>query len=90
MSTHYHYSINATGIAEIADFLRREHRLGRSRSFTLPELRLWAEDAESRLDSGRPATIELESYEARRGLAVSYPISSAGIDATEVEVRGDI
>lgn len=90
MPTHYSYTINAAGLGEIADFLRREHKLGRTRSFTLPELHAWAEDAERQLDQGNPAEIELKSWESRCGHTTVYHISSAGIDATEVEVRGDI
>lgn len=78
-------TINATGLAEIKQFLAANHKLGGDH-FTASMVAAWATDAEFQLAQGNPATIEIRSFDSVSGAAVTYTISDAGIDSTEVEI----
>jgi len=71
-------AINAAGLAEIAAFLGRCHRLGREH-FTPAMLRAWAADAEFQLSEGNAPTIELRSWDALSGHAETFTVSAAGL-----------
>ena len=71
-------TINAAGLAEIAAFLGRCHRLGREH-FTPAMLRAWAADAEFQLSEGNTPTIEIKSWDALSGHTEAHTVSAAGL-----------
>lgn len=85
MTTVTIYSVNDSGLNEIAEFLGREHRLGRDH-FASSMLRAWADDAEFQLSEGNPASIEIRACDARGGATIEYTISPAGLTAETVEI----
>ena len=78
------YTINQTGLNEIAAFLGEYHRLGRDH-FTESMLQAWAADAEFSLSEGNGAGIEIRAADTTTGRTETYTISDAGIDVEEVE-----
>jgi hypothetical protein len=79
------YTVNQKGLQEIHDFLGRAHKLGYDH-FDRSMLRAWAADAESQLDDGNPAEIEIPRWDSVTGATVTYRISAAGLDADEIEI----
>ena len=73
-------TVNATGLAEIKEFLADNHKLGGDH-FTSDMLRAWAADAESHLAEGNAPSIEIKSLDALSGHTETYTISDAGLDA---------
>ena len=73
-------TVNATGLAEIQEFLADSHKLGGDH-FTSDMLRAWAADAEFSLAEGNGAAIEISSRDSVSGRTETYTISDAGLDA---------
>lgn len=78
------YSVNATGLEEIRQFLAANHRLGGDH-FTPEMLSAWASDAEFSLSEGNEAIIEIIAPDCIHGRTTTYTISPAGLDSTEVK-----
>lgn len=78
-------SVNATGLAEIAEFLAANHKLG-AQHFTPDMLRAWAAQAEFSISEGNGPDIEIVGYDAVRGATITYTISDEGLDTETVEV----
>lgn len=74
------YTVNATGLAEIKEFLADNHKLGGDH-FTSDMLRAWAADAEFQLREGNTPSIEIKSWDALSGHTETYAITDAGLDA---------
>ena len=74
------YTVNATGLAEIKEFLADNHKLGGDH-FTSDMLRAWAADAEFQLREGNTPSIEIKSRDALSGHTETYAITDAGLDA---------
>ena len=74
------YTVNATGLAEIKEFLADSHKLGGDH-FTSDMLRAWAADAEFQLREGNTPSIEIKSWDALSGHTETYAITDAGLDA---------
>ena len=74
------YTVNATGLAEIKEFLADKHKLGGDH-FTSDMLRAWAADAEFQLREGNTPSIEIKSWDALSGHTETYAITDAGLDA---------
>ncbi len=79
------YTVNATGLAEIKEFLADNHKLGGDH-FTSDMLRAWAADAEFSLAEGNGAAIELSARDSVNGRTQTFEISAAGLDAQNVEI----
>ena len=73
-------TVNATGLAEIQEFLADKYKLGGDH-FTGDMLRAWAADAEFQLSEGNSPTIEINSWDALSGHTETCTISDAGLDA---------
>lgn len=78
-------TVNAVGLAQIADFLADNHKLG-GEHFSADMLRAWAADAEFSLAEGNGAVIELAARDSLRGLTQTFEISAAGLDTKHVEI----
>ena len=78
------YRINAEGLAQIATFLRNNHRKG---DFTISQLNAWAADAEFQLDEGNPATIEIPARHSVTGHTQTFTVSANGINFTPDETN---
>lgn len=86
------YSVNATGLREIAEFLgenfKKAVQSGEGASyFTDPMLLAWAADAEFQIEQGNPAMIEIRGFDSVNGNPITYTISDAGLDAQTVEIE---
>lgn len=79
-------TINAAGVAEIAQFLATHHKKGGDH-FTADMLAAWAADAEFQLAEGNPASIEIKSWESLSGHTEAFTVSDAGIDSIEVDAE---
>ena len=82
------YPVNEMGLAEIREFLARNHKLGGGH-FDAGMIRAWAQDAEFQLGEGNDATIEIRGADSVTGSPVCYTISDDGLDAETVEVEDD-
>ena len=80
------YTVNQTGLNEIAEFLGTRHKLGRDH-FSPDMLRAWADDAEFQLAEGNDASIEIKSWDTLSGHTETYSITDAGLDSQEVELN---
>jgi len=80
------YTVNANGLAQIAKFLRNNHKKGEMIADNADMLRAWAQDAEFQLGAGNPASIEIRSYDSVHGYAQTFDISDEGLDAEEIEI----
>lgn len=78
-------TVNAAGLAEIAAFLAKNHKLGGDH-FTSDMLRAWAADAEFSLSEGNGAVIELASRDSVHGVTQTFEISADGLDSKNVEI----
>lgn len=79
------YTVNASGLNEIKEFLAANHKNGGGH-FNTDMLRAWAADAEFQLAEGNPATIEIKSWDSIHGRTQEFTISDAGLDAETVEI----
>lgn len=79
-------TVNEVGIAEIARFLRENHKLGERDRFGPSELSAWASGAEFQLAEGNSATIEISSADSVTGVPICYRISEAGISRSRHHV----
>lgn len=80
-------SINATGLAEIREFLAQNHKHGPDLDDTM--IRAWARDAEFQMGEGNPPTIEIRAWDSLAGCTQEFRISPAGIDTEIVDDGGD-
>lgn len=87
MATYTQYTVNDNGIAQIAEFLRNNHKKGEMIAENADMLRAWAADAEFQLGQGNPASIEISSFDSLRGYTQSYNISDEGLDSEEIEIE---
>lgn len=78
------YRINAEGLAQIEKFLGTYHK---KQTFTAPQLRAWAADAEFQLDEGNPATIEIRGWDSVTGHTQTFTVSANGINFTPDETN---
>jgi len=80
--TNLYYTINATGRAQIQNFLKKYHKHPEYQN-----LNGWVADAETNMrDNGPDATIEILFYEAKSGHTEELTIERAdGMDAHETE-----
>ncbi len=78
-------TVNSSGIAQIAEFLAKNHKLG-GEHFTSSMLRAWAEEAEFQLSEGNPPSIELKARDSLSGATQEFTISEKGIDSHSVEI----
>ena len=85
MTTATNYTVNATGLKEIHNFLAKNHKYGGDH-FDASMLRAWAADAEFSLSEGNGADIELRSWDCALGGKRNFTISAAGLDAEQVEI----
>ena len=85
MTTATNYTVNATGLKEIHNFLAKNHKCGGDH-FDASMLRAWAADAEYSLNSGNDATIEISSAASLHDRTQTFTISVAGLDAEQVEI----
>lgn len=86
MSKYIQYSVNPNGIAQIAAFLKENHKKGEMISENADMLAAWAQDAEFQLSQGNPALFEIKSVDSIRGRTQEFTISSDGIDSEQIEV----
>lgn len=86
MTTYTNFTVNQTGLNEIAEFLGTHHRLGRDH-FTSDMLNAWAFDAEFQLSEGNPASIEIRSLDTASGHTETLTISAEGLDAEEIDIE---
>lgn len=80
------YKVNDKGLAEIHQFLAKNHKLGGDR-FGPDELRAWARDAEFQISEGNDASIEIRSFDSVSGHTEIYTITAEGIDCEEVDIE---
>lgn len=86
------YVVNTNGLAQIAEFLKKNHKKSFDQSgesvdyFTGDMLRAWAADAEFQLAEGNTATICLKSHESINGYAQEFTVSQDGLDSELVEI----
>jgi hypothetical protein len=86
MTTYTKYSINANGIAQIANFLKINHKKGAMISGNTDMLYAWAADAEFQLAEGNPASIEIRSFDSVHGYTQTIDISNEGLDSEQIEI----
>lgn len=87
MIAHTQQSINSNGIAQIADFLKVNHKKGEMISQDKNMLLAWAQEAEYQLEEGNPATIEIRSFDSVHGRTQEFTVSPEGIDAEKIETE---
>lgn len=87
MSTYTQFTVNANGIAQIAEFLRKNHKKGEVIADNADILSSWVADAEFQLGEGNPASIEIRSFDSVHGLTQNFDISDEGLDSKEVEIE---
>jgi hypothetical protein len=75
--------INQTGLAEIAEFLRKNHKHGSRIAQDRSCINAWADEAEESLANGNPAMFEIRASESQQGWLVTCVISPAGLDEVE-------
>ena len=75
--------VNETGLAELAEFLRDNHKSGDK--FGPSELSAWATSAEQNADDGNGPMVEIGAAYSVTGAPICYRISPAGVTKT---VRG--
>lgn len=76
-------TVNAAGLAEIADFLAVNLK---RYQFDRDALNAWATEAEFQLAEGNTATIEIKAQDSIHGRTQEYTISDAGLDSENVEI----
>ena len=86
MTTITNITVNESGLAEIAAFLRENHKDGERIANDRSCLIAWAAEAERGLDNGNSAQIEIRSWDAVSGHTVTFEVSEAGLDAEEIEI----
>lgn len=79
------YSINETGLTEIAAFIIANHKDGARIANYRSVIHAWAAEAEESLDNGNPAMIEIRASASVSGSPVTFTVSDAGVDVAEVE-----
>lgn len=82
------YVVNEIGMAEIAEFLRAEHKFGNELSWGC--VSAWADWAEFQLGIGNPASIEIRACDAICGHAIEYRISDAGLSLLDEDWESSI
>lgn len=87
MATYTQYTVNANGIAQIAEFLRKNHKKGEMIGDNADMLNAWAQDAEFQLGEGNPASIEIRSFDSVHGFTQNFDISDEGLDAEQIELE---
>lgn len=85
MTTYTTYTVNNIGIAEIAEFLKNNHKKGDIISESKDMLNAWAAEAEFQIAEGNPASIEIRSFDSVHGRTQEFTISDDGLDAIENE-----
>lgn len=78
------YTINENGLNEIKEFLQANHKRGAA--LGPKEIAAWAAEAEVQLGEGNSPTIEVGAAHSEHGHAVTYTVSSDGLDAQVVEI----
>ncbi|HZS79841.1 MAG TPA: hypothetical protein VFA14_00180 [Herbaspirillum sp.] len=78
------YTINTNGLAQIAEFLRANHKKGEMIAEDQSMLYAWAADAEFQLDQGNPAMIEIKVWDSIHGRTQTFNISNDGVDSEEI------
>lgn len=74
------YTVNEKGIAQIAEFIRQNHKDGTRIANTPSCLNAWAGEAEESMESGNPPIIEIRSWDSNSCATVSFTVSPDGID----------
>ncbi len=72
--------VNETGLAELAEFLRDNHKSGHK--FGPSELSAWATSAEQNADDGNGPMVEIGAAYSVTGAPICYRISAAGVTKT--------
>jgi hypothetical protein len=75
-----HIMINETGMNEIADFLRENHKDGHDIAKDRFCLHAWASDAEESMENGNGPSIEILAYESTSGVPETFTVSADGIE----------
>lgn len=81
------YTVNDHDIAQIAAFLRENHKKGERIAGSKDMLRAWAVDAEFQISEGNPASIEIRSFDAISGHTENFTVSDDGLDCIPVEIE---
>lgn len=81
----FNYSINKTGMDEIAEFIRANHKDGERLADDPRVIAAWAGEAEESLDNGNPPMIEIRAYDSVSGVPVEFTVSERGIEENLVE-----
>lgn len=84
------YSVNQTGLREIAEFLGENFRQAVESGegpayFTASMLGAWASDVETSIEEGNGAQFEISAAHSVTGKPVIGRVSDAGLDAREIE-----
>lgn len=79
------HRINERGLKEIQEFLAENHKKGGD-FFTREMLLAWANEAETHLAAGNPATIEISASDSVNNCTQEFTISDEGIDTEIVEL----
>ena len=75
------YTVNETGLSQIATILREHHKHGAA--LTRENVHAWASDVEMHLDAGLGAYIEISCHDSISGRTETHAISAAGFDISE-------
>lgn len=86
MTTYTQYTVNANGYAQIAEFLRKNHKKGEQIADNSDMLAGWVAEAEFQLGEGNPASIEIRSFDSVHGYTQNFDISEEGLDSKEIEI----
>ncbi len=92
MTQFTNYSVNDNGLAQIAEFLKNNHKKSFDQNgesvdyFTQDMLRAWAAEAEFQLSEGNTATIFLKNHESINGCAQEFTIYPEGLDSEVIEI----
>lgn len=86
------YTVNATGLREIADFLGENFKQavesGEGADYFSDEmLAAWASYVEESLEAGNGAQFEVHGIHSVSGNPIIGRISAAGLDACEIEIE---
>lgn len=86
MTTYTNYTVNANGITQIAEFLKKYHKTGALLSEVKDSLNAYAADVEFSLNEGNDASFEISASNSVNKWTELCTITPDGLDAEVIEI----